>query len=126
MLFIDPANSDWLRILSWGLPAGFMVAGAVSLERVDIRVPKILVALGASSYSLYLTHPFAVSAAAEAWSFFHLTDRVPAYIPGAILFCIALGVGHGVYLYLEKPITSWLKGAWLLPNARAAPDPLSG
>jgi exopolysaccharide production protein ExoZ len=121
MLFIDPANSDWLRILAWGLPASFMVAGAVSLERVDIRVPKILVALGASSYSLYLTHPFAVSAAAEAWSFFHLTDRVPAYLPGAILFCTALGVGHGVYLFLEMPITDWLKGSWRPTKAPTGP-----
>jgi exopolysaccharide production protein ExoZ len=53
MLSINPANDDWLRILVWGLPAGLIVAGAVSLERIDIRVPKILVALGASSYSLY-------------------------------------------------------------------------
>jgi peptidoglycan/LPS O-acetylase OafA/YrhL len=72
-LFTDPANDDWLRILVWGVPAGLMVAGVVSLERVDIRVPKILVALGASFYRLYLTHPFAVSAAAEGWSFFHLS-----------------------------------------------------
>ena len=118
-VFTDPANDDWLRILVWGAPAGLMVAGAVSLERVDIRVPKILVALGASSYSLYLTHPFAISAAAKAWSFFHLTERVPAYLPGAILFCTALGVGHGVYLYLEKPMTDWLKGSWRATKSAA-------
>jgi exopolysaccharide production protein ExoZ len=108
----DPANDDWRRILEWGVPAALMVAGGASLERFSIRVPKILVALGASSYSLYLTHPFAVSAAADLWSFFHLTERVPAYVPGVILFCTALGVGHGVYLFLEKPITGWLKRTW--------------
>jgi len=120
-VFTDPANNDWLRILVWGVPAGLMVAGSVSLERVDIRVPKILLALGASSYSLYLTHPFAVSAAAEAWSFFHLTNRVPSYLAAALLFCIALGVGHGVYLCLEKPMTDWLKGSWRPTKAPAGP-----
>jgi exopolysaccharide production protein ExoZ len=111
-VFTDPANDDWRRILVWGVPAALMVAGGASLERFSIRVPKILVALGASSYSLYLTHPFAVSAAADLWSFFHLTERVPAYVPGVILFCTALGVGHGVYLFLEKPMTGWLKRSW--------------
>jgi peptidoglycan/LPS O-acetylase OafA/YrhL len=36
-------------------------------------VPKIFIALGASSYSLYLTHPFVVAAFAKAWALGYLT-----------------------------------------------------
>jgi exopolysaccharide production protein ExoZ len=77
-------------------------------ERVSVRVPKILVAIGASSYSLYLIHPFVLAAFGKAWSALHLS-AVPAFIPGAIGFAAALLAAHATYLWLEKPMTALLK-----------------
>jgi peptidoglycan/LPS O-acetylase OafA/YrhL len=105
----DPVGGDWSRVLIWGLPSAAILVGAVSLERAAIRVPKILVALGASSYSVYLTHPFVVVPIAKLWAILGLTQKLPAYVLALFLFGAALLIGHFVYLWLEKPITEKLK-----------------
>jgi len=108
LALLHPSH-EWAHVSSWGVASGLIIIGAVSLEHFGIRVPKLLVALGASSYSLYLVHPFVFAAFGKAWSLMHLSS-VPALIPGTIGFAAALAVGHGVYLWLERPITEWLKG----------------
>jgi peptidoglycan/LPS O-acetylase OafA/YrhL len=105
----DPVGGDWHRVLIWGLPSAAILAGAVSLERRAIRVPKFLVVLGASSYSLYLTHPFVVAAVAKLWAILGLNQKFPSYVLALFLFVAALLIGHFVYLWLEKPITERLK-----------------
>ncbi len=47
------------RMLWWGVPAFLLVGGLVMLEG-KLPIPRVLIALGASSYSLYLTHTFVV------------------------------------------------------------------
>jgi peptidoglycan/LPS O-acetylase OafA/YrhL len=69
-------------------------------------VPKVLIALGASSYSLYIFHPFVIPAFGKAWPLTHL--QVPAFVPGLAAFGAALVVAHGVHLWIEKPMTEWL------------------
>jgi exopolysaccharide production protein ExoZ len=118
----DPVGGDWYRVLYWGLPSAAILAGAISLDRAAIRVPKIFIALGASSYSLYLTHPFVVAAFAKAWAFVYLTEQLPAYILASLLFGAALLVGHLVHLLLEKPITGWLKETSPRSAARSVAD----
>jgi hypothetical protein len=49
-------SENWKRLIG-GIPCGIILAGAVSLERT-VSVPKILVALGASSYSLLFHSSF--------------------------------------------------------------------
>jgi peptidoglycan/LPS O-acetylase OafA/YrhL len=105
----DPIGGDWHRVLILGLPSAAILAGAVSLERAAVRVPKLLVALGASSYSVYLTHPFVVVAIAQLWAILGLSQKFPAYVLALFLFVTALLFGHLVYLWLEKPITERLK-----------------
>jgi exopolysaccharide production protein ExoZ len=111
----DAVSENWKRLVLWGIPCGIILAGAVSLERI-VSVPKILVALGASSYSLYLVHPFVLAAFGKAWSLMHLSAKVPAIIPGLIAFSTALIVAHGVHLWLEKPMTKWLLN--VIPHRR--------
>jgi exopolysaccharide production protein ExoZ len=104
---MTPGN-DWTRVLIWGSGCTLILAGAVSLERCGIRVPKILVALGASSYSLYLVHPFVLPTIGKAWNAAGLSN-LPATALGLIAFLIALLIAHLVYLWVEKPMTKWLK-----------------
>jgi exopolysaccharide production protein ExoZ len=100
--------SDWMRVIAWGLSSCAILGGAVSLERFDLRLPKILLALGASSYSLYLVHPLVLPAFGKVWSSLHLAS-LPAIVPGALAFAGALAVAHAVYLWVERPLTEWLK-----------------
>jgi exopolysaccharide production protein ExoZ len=104
----EPTDEKWHRVFSWGLPCAVILASAVSLERIGIRVPRILVALGASSYSLYILHPFVLPAFGKAWSLMHLAGKAPAFLLGIIAFSAALILAHGVHLWLEKPMTKWL------------------
>lgn len=102
----------WTHLMCWGLPSGAILLGAISLERAGIRVPKLLVALGDSSYSLYLTHPFILPALGKLWLALHLSERTSPVILGLIAFSCSLSVGHATYLLIEKPITTWLSKAW--------------
>ncbi len=107
-----PGGSDWMvRVLCWGAPAAIILASAISLERSGLRVPNVLVALGESSYSLYLVHIFVVVALAEAWAYCHLTTIMPVYVLGLTCFAAALAVSHLVHLQIEYPLIKWLKAA---------------
>jgi peptidoglycan/LPS O-acetylase OafA/YrhL len=111
-----PGGSDWtVRVLCWGAPGAIILASAVSLEKTSLRVPTPLVALGESSYSLYLMHIFVVAALAEAWAYCHLTTIMPVYVLGLICFAAAMAVSHLVHLQIEYPLNKWLKTATSRP-----------
>ena len=58
-----PMGAENLRVLSWGVPAFAIVAGAVSLEAlVAPALPRWLLVLGDASYSIYLSHGFVLPA----------------------------------------------------------------
>jgi exopolysaccharide production protein ExoZ len=110
VLLGDPVPSEWMmRVVYWGLPAAVILSAAISLERTGLRVPRLLTALGESSYSLYLFHIFLVVAFAKVWSYAHLAETVPMYALGLLSFVGALGISHMIYLHVEKPLTQWLK-----------------
>jgi peptidoglycan/LPS O-acetylase OafA/YrhL len=104
------ATNDWKRVLFWGGGSGLVLAGAVSLEHFGIRVPRTLIALGASSYSLYLVHPLVVPPIGKVWATAGLSN-LSAFAPGTLAFAAALLIAHGVYLWIEKPMTERLKNA---------------
>jgi exopolysaccharide production protein ExoZ len=95
------------RALLWGVPALLLVAGAVSLEQAGpIPAMPPLRALGDASYSVYLVHGLAISAA------FRLLQRAGVTsLP--ILFAAALiaGVAAGLAAYhlVEKPLMALFK-----------------
>jgi exopolysaccharide production protein ExoZ len=99
---------NWSRVVTWGTAAGLILVGALSLERFDVKVPKLLVALGASSYALYLVHPLFLGAFGKAWALLHLSNVLPI-VPGAIAFVVVLAIGHAVYVLIERPMTVRLK-----------------
>src|SRR4029079_11644021 len=54
-----PMTSANVMLLTWGIPAFAIVAGAVSLEPVvAAALPHWMLALGDASYSIYLSHGF--------------------------------------------------------------------
>jgi peptidoglycan/LPS O-acetylase OafA/YrhL len=63
LILILPMISENARALTWGIPAFFIVVGAVSLEPFVARaVPRWLLSLGDASYSIYLSHGFVLPA----------------------------------------------------------------
>jgi exopolysaccharide production protein ExoZ len=124
----DPVPVDWMmRVLYWGVPAAIILSAAISFERAGLRVPRFLTALGESSYSLYLFHIFLVVAFAKMWSYAHLTETLPVYVLGLGSFVGAIGISHMIYLYVEKPLTQWLRSLPALqrPSRRALSKPRS-
>ncbi len=102
----------WTRVICWGLPSGVVLLGAISLERAGMRVPQLFVALGDSSYSLYLVHPFIIAALGKVWGALQLSAMIPPAIPFLVVFFCSVAVSHALYLSIEKPATRWLSLTW--------------
>jgi exopolysaccharide production protein ExoZ len=96
-------HSPWL-----GLASGVIVAGAVALEQRGWRTQsRAALLLGAASYALYLSHPFATA----------IGDRISARVPAGIAFPIALlatlliaiPLALAIHLAFERPVTALLR-----------------
>lgn len=93
------------RAFVWGAPAAILVAAAVLFlpARLDGRTPRLLTALGDSSYALYLSHRFVLRALTIAWP----GAAGFGFAVVAVVACVV--AGHVVYLFYERPLLSWLR-----------------
>ncbi|MDG1773440.1 MAG: acyltransferase [Oceanicoccus sp.] len=108
-MFFD-TTPKW-RVVKWGIPSFFIVIGAIYWERMySINIPTILARLGASSYSLYLTHLFTINLLGFTWrKVLGLEVHFSVFIVTAVILSI-IG-GHVCYLLIEQPVTRWLTRA---------------
>lgn len=116
LILAVPEGAEGLRPLSWGLPALAIVAGAVSLEsRAANMLPRWLLGLGDASYSIYLTHGFALPVLGLVVVFFHRTGLFAEAI--AVLACLVASsiVGAVVYRLIERPMMLSLKRRAIAP-----------
>lgn len=103
------AGNYWnLRAFWMGIPA-LLICGGVVLAPDGAAEPgwlrRQLVLLGDASYSIYLSHPFALNAVALAWR------KIAAPNPWLyvwVAIAISIVVGVAVHLLLEKPMTAYL------------------
>jgi exopolysaccharide production protein ExoZ len=104
------------RGLLLGLPAGCVVLGTAGAERFfNLRKLRILNAIGDSSYSLYLTHTFVISAMSLV--FRSKLARAGHGIPVAfITFAICVGLGIIFYRLVERPMTRYLNRRFIGPR----------
>jgi exopolysaccharide production protein ExoZ len=116
----DPLEIDGLRLLCYGLPAAFIVYGAVALES-RVRFPKWLKSIGDASFSIYLSQILVISAVALLWE-----RLLPSGLVGSIgadlamlLFALAFGIA-GCH-FIEKPLHRFFQN-W---KRRPAPEPSS-
>ena len=114
-IFLHPAAS---RVLVFGVPAAVLLVGLIGLEEALRRRPNAaLLRIGDASYSLYLCHPFVLSAAAAAVRglvpFASATTAAVAFaLIGVLGACaVALLSFHG----LEKPLARRLVAAFSGP-----------
>ncbi|MEP9366378.1 acyltransferase [Xanthobacter sp. VNH20] len=94
------------RFLLWGIPAAMIVVGALALEKAGaVRKYPFFVMLGDASYSIYIVHGIALSAAGQIWR-----KVVPADLPGGIaVFTVgaiiaAVAAGVVVHFTIERPL----------------------
>lgn len=100
---------DQTRLLRWGVPAMLLVAGCVFVEKQGMGwFPGVMVMIGNSSYSLYLSHIFVVLCAGTLAKNRFLVDALPndLFAVAVIVFCIL--TGYLSFKLLEQPITRTL------------------
>lgn len=110
------ADDDWARVLQYGLPAFLIVGGAVGLESAQrLRIPAWISLLGAASYSLYLTHTFAISLLGKVWP-----AALPAWAFILVAVVLAVLIGIVTYVVLESPLLALMRGKRPILVARLA------
>ncbi len=89
----------------WGIPAAGVVVWFISRERQGGFWEKPLwQALGASSYSLYLTHFILLPALGRLGFEAGLMPYLPADVYMVVTGIVCVVVGHGLYLGVERPL----------------------
>jgi exopolysaccharide production protein ExoZ len=105
LILILPMISENARVLTWGVPAFVIVAGAVSLEQfVAPALPRWLLTLADASYSIYLSHGFVLPAFGIL-----VSTIVPRglWTEGlTIIFCLIVSsiAGWIVFILIESPM----------------------
>jgi peptidoglycan/LPS O-acetylase OafA/YrhL len=113
VLVVETAGSlngraDVARLL-YGLPAAAMLAGAAMLEQQRrLRVPRVLLWLGAISYSLYLCHTAALGIALR------ISAKLGLPHPLVPVACITVAIVAAITLHLvvERPSLRYLRARW--------------
>lgn len=116
--FGDPSISPpdpWLRLATFGGASVLLVLGSVMQESGhDGRVSPVLVALGNSSYSLYLSHVFVISAVGRLWAV-----AIPGQSGGHHLLFVVVAsasaciAGHLIHRWTELPLLNLAhRAAW--------------
>lgn len=120
VLVTGPVVSDVLRPLTWGVPAWFIVAGAVALEdRLAPKLPRWLLDAGDASYSIYLMHLFVIPLVyISVARLVPDTLWLPFMVVGSLLASAA--VGRLGYIWIEKPFLQWLRRPPVAPNVAIA------
>jgi exopolysaccharide production protein ExoZ len=109
-ILIAPMVSENTRVLTWGIPAFAIVAGAVSLEPfVAAALQRWLLTLGDASYSIYLSHGFVLPALGLLFGRFAWPGPWTEGL--AITLCLVFGsvIGWGVFIWIETPMLRALR-----------------
>lgn len=108
----DPIPSkgmNWLwtqRAFYFGVPSALLVFAAVHLEKNGFRGwPGFAVALGDSSYCLYLSHMLIIRHVENG--FFALGLRSPDLVLALALLAVLL-IAHAIHLTIERPLHQFL------------------
>jgi len=99
-----------LRVMTWGVPAALIVAGMVRGEQFfNFRSWRLANLIGDSSFSLYLTHTFTLTAFGLIFRlrFAHSLNGLPM-MPAMVVASVIAGVF--CWHYIERRLTSGLIG----------------
>jgi exopolysaccharide production protein ExoZ len=100
-----------IRLVALGGPAVLVVSGLLMLEKADVRwTSKTVLFFGAASYAIYLYHMFGLDFTMRAFKAVW-PDASGLQLP--IIYwtssLVALALGAAVHVWIENPITEYLK-----------------
>jgi exopolysaccharide production protein ExoZ len=100
---------SWNTTLVFGSSASLLVLGAVVSEStLKTVLPKIILSVGDSSYSLYLSHVLVISALGRLWFYLPIGHKGIGHLVSlAVIFAIAVGWSLLSYKFIEIPIIDW-------------------
>lgn len=117
-LFFATSDLYAHRAFSLGIPAFFVVLGAVTYETCSgVRYNAFGKLLGDSSYALYLTHGIILSAVLQGWRVAGL-EQYPTVLFIAVSLLICVIVGIFTYLLIDKPVQGMLRSRKVLDGHR--------
>ncbi|MEP9377261.1 acyltransferase [Aquabacter sp. CN5-332] len=105
MLSLNEVTSQ-SRFLLWGIPAALIVIGALILEKAGaVRKYPFFTLLGDASYSIYIVHGIALSAAGQIWRRLGLVDLPGGLLLFAVCATVAsVAAGVVVHFTIERPL----------------------
>lgn len=116
---------DMPRVVYWGLPSALLIAGLAGMARPAEERPanaatRFFAFLGDASYSIYLVHPFMLTAP-RLLMFGLAGDGVSSpgqpWLYAGLQFAAAVIAGVAVHLAFERPVTRWLRARSEGPRA---------
>lgn len=111
------------RPISFGIPAGLLLYGLVSLEKkIGVKFPMFLQRLGDSSYSLYLSHVLVISVGGRLWLAGGFNQWPINFLLITVVLILALLVGWLIHVLIEKPLISFLQKRWLKDTRKVLVD----
>ena len=72
-------------------------------------MPRWSVIVGDASYTIYLSHPFAIGAVTQAVLLFGGEDVIHPWIVFLVILGVSISGGVAAYYMLEKPLLSFTK-----------------
>lgn len=120
-LFFPVQNSIESQLMRFFVGSLFVAAACLPKGITDKKPPAILIALGNSSYSLYLSHPFVIGAMKIVWiKSAILTQSISlwGYVIVTLIACLI--AGHISYLVIERsPLIKYRPGIFpMFKNGR--------
>lgn len=107
--FINPFNSEQ-RIILLGIPFALIITILAIIElKHSLKIPQLILYLGAASYSIYLTHYIFISLLVRLVIKAGYSTSI--YLPFIMLFVTIFSILGGclVYSKIEKPILNYFK-----------------
>lgn len=98
-----------LRVCLYGIPQACIVYAAVALEIRRNYFSKLLVLLGDSSYSTYLTHVMVLSVLGRLWNIIFIPNKFIMIMAFITMVVSCLVFGYISYRLLEKPLIAFFR-----------------
>lgn len=122
---MNPLDPTWTRAVGWGVPSLLLAVGMLSLEGQRWLRSRIVVLSGSCSYALYLFQVPAMEGVVRASSSFSFYLDHHVIVRELILIPVAIAAGVSMHIFVEKPMTRFLRGLWArherpLPKARTS------
>ena len=109
------------RVVLWGSPAFVLIVALVALDEWNwTNRSRIMAALGASSYSIYLIHPYAIGMAGKLAGLRADPHTVSCLGAACAIVGVACVCGYVCHVWIEKPIVKALNRRFV--RARGAAE----